>query len=114
MRAIRGLLTGVISVTSDPARGSLAFLALTCTGARAVGVSAAAPTADASTTLTYIAGSLPSKTATETDASGVGAFVNLPVGPVALSGSYSGKAIGSTSVFIRAGFVTSTNLIPTP
>ncbi|MCC6649329.1 MAG: hypothetical protein IT374_27630, partial [Polyangiaceae bacterium] len=80
------LLTGVVSVTPDSTRGHVAFLAATCKGARAVGVSVSADAADAMTTRVYIAGALPSKSATETDASGAGAFVNLPVGPVTLSG----------------------------
>ncbi|MCC6408903.1 MAG: hypothetical protein IT453_17205 [Planctomycetes bacterium] len=68
------------------------------------------------TTRVYIAGSLPSKTATETDASGAGAFVNLPVGPVTLSGALvsSGAKIGSHAAFTRAGYVTLANVIPTP
>ncbi len=110
------LLTGDVAVTPDPTRGHVAFLAATCKGARAVGVSVTADAADAMTTGVYIVGALPSKTATETDASGAGAFVNLPVGPVTLSGELasSGAKIGTHTAFTRAGYVTLANVIPTP
>ena len=110
------LLTGVIGATSDPTRGHITFLALACKGNRAAGVSVTADTADAMTTRTYIAGALPSKTAMETDASGSGAFINVPVGPVALTGTLvsSAKLLGTNAVFVRAGFITAANVIPTP
>ena len=110
------LLTGVVGATPDPARGHVAFLAETCKGNRASGVAVTADAADAMSTLAYIVGALPSKTATETDASGVGAFVNVVPGPVTLGGKLvsSGATIGTNSVFTRAGYVTLTNVIPTP
>jgi len=110
------LLTSVIPATPDAARGHVAYLATTCTGANASGVSVTADTTDATTIPVYIEGGLPTKAATETDTSGAGAFVNLLPGPVVLSGKLaaSGTVVGTTTVFARAGFVTTTNVIPRP
>ena len=110
------LLTGVIAAAPDATRGHVAFLAQTCTGAGAAGVSVKADATDAATTSAYIDGGLPSTKAKETDTSGAGAFVNVLPGPVVLTGKLvsSGSVVGTTTVFARAGFITTTNVIPGP
>jgi hypothetical protein len=111
-----GLLTSVIGVTVDPERGSLIFTGEDCTGRTTAGISVAASTIDDKSTLAYISGSLPSKTATATDPSGAGTFLNLPPGPVDVTGTLtaSGTVFSKQSVVIRQGYLTSTDVGPTP
>jgi hypothetical protein len=111
-----GLLTQVIGVTADPARGSLIFSGQDCNNFAVAGLSASFSTLDAQSTLAYISGGLPSKTATMTDSSGAGAALNLPPGPVDVTGTIaaSGTAFSQQSVMIREGYLTSINLAPTP
>jgi hypothetical protein len=104
---------GVLGVTLDPERGHMGLQAEDCAHVPAAGVSLAASTADESTVALYIHG-LPTTEVTETDESGFGGFLNLPVGPVTLSGSVAGEEIGAVDVFIRAGFLSDTSLAPRP
>jgi hypothetical protein len=70
--------------------------------------------AGATTTLVYLASKVPSKTATATDSSGEGGFFNVKPGPAAITGSVGGKPFGTVKVLARAGFLSQSNLVPTP
>jgi hypothetical protein len=111
-----GLLTSVIGVTIDPERGSVIFSAQDCSRLGTAGISVAVPSADAKSTLTYIKGSLPSKTETQTDPSGAGAVLNLPLGPFEITGTivHDGTVIGKHSGFVRKGYLSSVNVEPMP
>jgi hypothetical protein len=64
----------------------------------------------------YVAGGTLSTTASETDASGQGDFVNVPEGWVTLTARVvaTGKTVGTAHVYSRAGAVTSVVLAPSP
>lgn len=70
--------------------------------------------ADAKTTLLYMASGAPPNTATVTDSTGEGGFINVKPGPAALTGSVGGKPFGTVKVLARAGFRSQSNLVPTP
>ncbi len=110
------LLTGVMQVTLDPDRGHVLFQARDCGNYSLPGVSVAVDVADAESTTAYINGSMPSTTATVTDPSGRGAVVNLPPGAASVTGSIepAGTAYSAFDVLVRAGFMTTVNVVPTP
>jgi hypothetical protein len=111
-----GMLAAVLGATADPARGHLVVSALDCANARAAGVEAEVDTADGSTTSFYIAGSLPSATATETDGTGTAGWLNLPTGPavITLRRADTGATVAQATVGIRAGAASAIVLSPTP
>jgi len=110
------LLTGVMQVTLDPGRGHVLFQARDCGNYSLPGVSVAVDVADAESTTAYINGSLPSTTATVTDPSGRGAVVNVPPGAATVTGAIepTGTVYSAFDVLVRAGFMTTVNVVPTP
>ena len=60
----------------------------------------------------YLINGLPSTTATTTDGSGVGGFVNLKPGVLTITGDLAGQRTGSVSVLIRAGVITYSPIAP--
>ena len=63
----------------------------------------------------YFDGSLPSKTATETDASGLGGFINVPAGLVTITAtSLDVGRLGSATVLVKPGHITYLGIGPTP
>lgn len=108
-----GALAGA---TLDPTRGHVAFGAFDCNGNRVAGVSVATSTADAQSVTTYVVGSGPSDTAKETDPSGAGGVFNVPVGAATLTGTLqpSKTTLGKSDVLLRAGWVTTVNVTPSP
>jgi hypothetical protein len=114
--AIYPLLQTSVSFTPDPARGDLVVLATDCNAKQAPGVQVAASTADADSVAIYVVGMAPSLDATETDATGVAGWFNLPAGPVDISANRAIDAapIGTISVFVRPGSITYTTIPPTP
>jgi hypothetical protein len=60
----------------------------------------------------YLINGLPSTTATTTDGSGVGGFVNLKPGVVTVTADLAGQRTGSVSVLIRAGVITYSPIAP--
>lgn len=109
------LVGSILGVTSDPTRGNVALSAEDCTGSRVAGATFSASTGDAMTQTFYVQGSLPSKAATETDGSGSGTIWNVPPGMVNLDAKLKGGTmLGASPVVVRAGFLTSTDLVPRP
>ncbi len=115
-RATFTLLSAGFNATLDATHGAIAFIANDCEGDRAAGISASISPAATGARQFYFTGVLPSLTATQTDATGVGGW--LDVGP----GAYSvearrvspGARVGAVSLSVRGGYITSTNLTPTP
>jgi hypothetical protein len=103
-------------VKADPDRGTASFGMEDCDGTRVAGLTPSASTADANSTTLYLKGSLPTKNATATDTSGLAGIVNLPLGPVELSGKIAttGQEYGKIKTYIRKGFVTALDIYPTP
>jgi hypothetical protein len=110
------LFVGLAGATADPTRGNIALVATDCSLNGAAGVRLTASTADAMSTQNYTVNGFPSSTATTTDASGAGGFINLPVGPVVMTAERASPAafIGSLTFPIRANTITSSQLPPTP
>jgi hypothetical protein len=103
--------------TIDPARGHVFLFALDCDltfGTFAPGVSFSVEPAEATTRSFYLAGGLPSTTATQTDESGIGGFVNLAPGVVTVRGSIvaTKRPSGTASVLVRPGTVTYSAIAP--
>lgn len=107
-------LVGAVGATADPARGHLAFFTKDCSGSRAAGVNVTASNTDAQSTAAYFIGAIPSKTATQTDLSGTGYVANVPTGAVTVTGKYGTMRMGSQTVLVRAGALTTFNVTPTP
>jgi len=100
--------------TLNPERGHVFGLTVDCMGITG-GVSLATDTVSPDTVGYYIVGSLPSKTATETDFNGNAGFINLPEGLVTISGAATGIGkYGEVSVLVKAGHVTYVAVAPSP
>jgi hypothetical protein len=112
-------LAVVTNTTLDPTRGHFATNAVDCALSPAAGVSFVADSADQKTQSYYLVGGVPVVTATATDQSGIGGFINLPTSlPArlvvvrAFSGSANGKSMGSLTFIIRPGTVTAMSTYP--
>jgi hypothetical protein len=109
------LLTGVMQVTLDPARGHVLFQVKDCSNYAFAGASVSVDQADAQSTTAYIKGSLPSTTEVVTDRSGRGAVMNVPAGDATVEGVIeSGTPFAAMPVIIREGYMTNLNVVPTP
>ena len=99
----------------DPDRRHLTVIAADCFQNAARDVEVFASGADKDTVRAYVAGPLPSRDATMTDASGLVVFLNMPVGPTDITIRPKGFAVvGTRTVFIRKGLFTGVFLGPTP
>ena len=98
-----------------PERGVALLGASDCRSVPAEGVHIWSSDADVSTSAFYVIKKIPSATATFTDASGEGGFLNLRAGSAAIIGTLAdGRRIGTVTVLVRAGTITYTTMIPTP
>jgi hypothetical protein len=108
----------VLGVTDDPSRGAVTFNVAECRGNRLANATVACDLADDKSLTSYLDGAsgIPSKTSTATDFSGTGAITNVKPGTATLTATWktTGKTIGTYSLPIRAGYVTSTVLSPPP
>lgn len=109
-------LAGIAAVLGaiDDTRGHVVVGAWDCRLQPAEGVSLALAEADAGTTGFYIAGALPTRNATATDARGGGGFLNVPVGTAHLTATRAsdGEVIGTASVPVVAGKITIVVMVP--
>ncbi len=104
------------AVVVEPQDGILFLGAYDCRGAPAAGVHfSLAPHAPSALPI-YIVGSLPSLTATATDPSGNGAYVNVPVGSVTITATLAatGQTIASVTGFSEASRISLFSLLPEP
>ena len=97
-------------------RGHLMVGALTCLGQSAEGVTFSSAEGDDATVAFYMIKGIPSTKQAATDTSGWGGLVNLPPGSVTLTGTLAAtqQQVGTLSVFVRAGELTYTTLVPAP
>lgn len=100
--------------TPDPTRGHLGFLTEDCSKQLIAGVNVTLSTADAKSVTAYAVAGVPSKNATQTDTSGFGLIANAPVGAGTATAKIGTTRMGSEDLLFRAGYLTSTNLAPTP
>lgn len=98
----------------DPSRGTLFVDARDCLGASAPGVTWTLPAKAPNTVTWYLRDGAPSKTATDTDASGLGGFLLVPPGAQTVSPSHSGQALPERKVYAVADVVTYVFVSPTP
>lgn len=112
-------LTMASGTSLIPTRGHIAVNAADCAFTPAAGVSFTASPVDAQTVNYYLVGGVPVTTATETDSSGVAAFVNLPTmasaGLAVVSakaGQAQGKSMGSLTFIVRPGTLTTSGAFP--
>jgi hypothetical protein len=112
-------LTMATATTLDPTRGHVAMNAADCAFTPASGVRFSADSSDQATVRYYLVGGVPVTTATETDSSGIAAFVNLPtMSPARLTvvsataGAANSKSMGSFTFIVRAGTLTTSGLFP--
>jgi len=100
----------------DTTRGAAIALGYDCQGITAPGMQFSVDDADDNTLPFFMEKGLPSLTATETDSSGQGGFINVKPGIRRFSGiiRQTGAQIGTVSVIVRAPFITYTTMVPTP
>lgn len=98
----------------DPSRGTLFVDARDCLGAPGLGVSWTAPAKAPDTVTFYVRSGAPSRTATETDASGLGGFLLVPTGAQTIVSARGGQALPERKVYVGADVVTYAFVSPTP
>lgn len=100
----------------DPERGHLSLGMSDCTGAPAAHVAFEASPLDADSIPFYLLQNLPSKTAKETDKTGLGGFGNVPPGAVTVRALVSpiGLKASEATVLVRKGTFTYKPLVPSP
>jgi hypothetical protein len=96
---------------STPTLGSMGVQAQSCANFVLAGVTFES---SAGGVVSYLAGGIPSMTATATNESGQGGIVDVPAGPVTVTMKRDGKRLGSTDVFVRAGWYTTLSIPPGP
>ncbi len=113
-----GLFIGATGATPNPARGHIGVGTGDCGGADTpnAGTEFLAQGQDGESVAFYLAGGLPDATATETDASGQGGFVNVLPGRqgVRVNQGLLGYVGGLNDVLVRAGWFTSLAVPPSP
>jgi hypothetical protein len=110
-----GTLAVVAGGTVDSGRGHAFLGAYDCLHRPAEGVSFRSENADDKTVVFYVIKKIPSIMDTATDSSGHGGIINLPPGTITLAGEIAGgKSIGTESLFVRAGQITYTSVLPSP
>jgi hypothetical protein len=97
-----------------PGHGNVVILAADCTGAPAAGVSYATTSGDGMTSSFYTVKSLPTVTATATDADGYGGLVNVPVGAATVTASLANPRadLGTISLLVQDGAITYSRVVP--
>jgi hypothetical protein len=107
-------LMAEMDATLASERGVAILTAQDCMGSFSAGVAYETANADPETIEFYATDGLPSLHATSTDASGFGGFLNLPAGPVSVTGrlAESTLPLASVSVLVRSGFITYGHIVP--
>jgi hypothetical protein len=99
-----------------PERGQVLLGAYDCGHTPAAGITLSVSDADAQTAGFYVLDNLPKIGAPATDASGRGGFINVKAGIVAITANVAAdnRKIATVSLFVRAGMMTFTSLVPSP
>jgi hypothetical protein len=114
--SLMGSLARELGVPLIAGRGLALFTVQDCSGAFSPGVTFEAREADATTTRYYDIDGLPAVPAAATGPAGSGGFLNVPLGPLSVDARLPDAAVplASTSVWVRAGFISHGNLRPPP
>lgn len=112
----QGIFALALGTQVDPTKGHLGLSFRDCAGNQAPGVQFTSNLSDAGTIRNYIISRFPSATATATDADGVGGFVNVPPGTATITANLTGQTqvMATANAFVRAGYITFVNLLPSP
>jgi len=112
-------LAGATGTAVDSTRGAVAVKAVDCNFDPAAHVSFSVDIADSKSLRFYIVGGAPDPSATESDQSGISAFVNLPAAPsgtlTVIKATVNGavnRTTGRLSVIVRPGTLTVPRLFP--
>ncbi len=99
-----------------PERGHLMLGSYDCLLRPADGVSLTSDDADIATAPFYLVKKVPSFSVDVTDSSGRAGMINLPTGPISVSGWLASdqRRIASVGVFVRPGTITYTTMLPAP
>ncbi len=100
----------------DPSLGAVFMEATDCSFHAGKDVAISIDATTSSTRGFYFVGSIPSLTAGATDSTGYAGFINTPTGARTVTGvlKTNQKFMGKTSVFARAGYISYTDLAPSP
>lgn len=100
----------------NPARGTLLTVSINCLGKASAGARILSPQTDAEATPFYFVGLIPNVAAMQTDSSGYGGVLFLPLGPGTVESfvAADNRKIGVSSFHIRAGTLTNVAIEPTP
>jgi hypothetical protein len=104
------------SITIDVLKGAAIAIGYDCQKQTVAGLQYGIDDANETTIPFYMEKGLPSVTASESDISGQGGFVNVTPGVRTLSASVgaSGAKVGKVSVIVRKSLITYTTMVPTP
>lgn len=101
--------------TSDPTKGNLFIVAFNCDGERAAGVTYTITENPGGISQLYMKDGAVTNTVLETDASGVGGFINVPAGFAEVEAFNEDQdLVGSVGLVARGGFMTYSPLVPSP
>lgn len=97
-------------------RGHILLGSYNCQRTPAQGIRLFTRDADDLTSPFYVVGNIPKANAQETDPSGRGGFINLREGIVALDATVASdnRKIATVALFVRAGMITFTTIVPSP
>lgn len=101
-------------LVNDTSRGTVIAEARDCLGASAPGATWTLPAKAPNTVTWYLRDGAPSKTATDTDASGLGGFLLVPPGAQTVAPTHAGQALPERKVYAVADVVTYVFASPTP
>ena len=109
------LLASAVNVAVDDSRGHAFFGFKDCRFNTAADVSIAASTADAETQRFFVVNGSPSTTAASSPA-GLGGFLDVPPGLTTFTASSTPLCLkySSPALFVRAGWLTEADLLPSP
>lgn len=108
-------LLAIVDGTVDPSTGHLFVQHQDCEGRQAAGASLSISLKGPNTKGYYYAGGLPNTDALVTDGSGLGGYVNVPPGSVAVTVRNAlGQLFATRTVIVKAKTVTYLTMVPSP
>jgi hypothetical protein len=106
-----GFLGTSTGVTQSGSKGFVTVVVVDCLGNPVSGATITASPSNGET-VRYVAGTAPSMTATETDASGTAMIFNAPTGDTMIGASAGGMTLRAHTLNVRAGAITGTVVQP--
>jgi len=110
-----GIVSSAGGNTWKEDRGIVLLNAFDCQGKPAANLTfSAGGTIDPATFIFYLVGNYPTTNSTATDSTGYGGLVNVPVGVTTIAATLNpgGHKVSTTSILVRAGFVSYSSVTP--